>query len=314
MKKFLSLVLAVLMAFSALSVSVCAASTMPMELYDLLKYDVDPDAGICRTIAIYFRNQLKNYDSTKQIAFLNEDGTVAAVCKPHTENNRILDLYTSDNVFGVKLDPTRLYFLSVEEGAYYTDDGILNAAYKGEYNGVLLTSANQKYTIRDLGIDNFIATKTDETKVYAGKLLIDTAFTDYLPGNNAVTLCKVDGEKIEEIGSYHFTAYKNGAADVDFGAAGAEIDKFGSYKLRVEYGSFIGKNLICDHSEIALSGKKLLGLRENYPVIDLLIQFFGADHKIISFIPKVLNILAKIKLVDSALSKDIEKYIKAKKA
>lgn len=315
MKKILSLLLACLMAFSVLTVAASAADTIPMEVYDLLKHDVDSNAGICRTISIYFRNQLVNYDSTKQIAFLNEDGTVAAVCKPHAENNRILDLYTPDgSTFGVKFNPTRLYYLNVEEGAYCTVDGIPNAAYKGEYNGVVLTSADKKYTIRDLGIQNFIATKYDDTHVYAGKLLISSAFTDYLPGNNSVTLYKVDGSKITEVGTYHFTGYKNGMADIDFGADGTEINKFDSYKLRVKYGSFIGKDLICDHSEFALSGKRLLNQREDYPVIDFLMELFGKDHKIISFIPKILNVLATIKLIDKALSKDIEKYIKAKQA
>lgn len=312
MKKLLSLLLACLMAFSVLSIAAGAADTMPMELYDLLKYDVDANEGICRTVAIFFRNQLKNYDSTKQIAFLNEDGSVAAVCKPHSDNNRILDLYTPDDVFGVKLDPTRLYFFTVEEGAYYTDDGIPNTAYRGEYNGVTLTSTDTKYTVKDLGIYNFIATKYDETKLYAGKLLISPEYTDYLPGNNTVTLYKVDSKTSTAIGTYHIIAYKNGVAEISFGNEGVEINKFDSYKLHVEYGSFIGKSLICDHSEYALTGKKLLNQREDYPALDLLINLFGANHKIISFIPKVLNILAKIKLVDSALSKDIEKYIKAK--
>ena len=49
-------------------------------------------------------------------------------------------------------------------------------------------------------------------------------------------------------------------------------------------------------------------------MIDFLMELFGKDHKIISFIPKILNVLATIKLIDKALSKDIEKYIKAKQA
>ena len=312
MKKVMSLCLAVLLAFSALFLSVSAAETQKIHVYDLLKYDADGSTGVCRTIEIYFENQYENYDSAKTITFQKADGTLIANCVPKADNNRKFDLYAPDGSFGVVMNPTALYYLVIPEGAYYTDSGILNAAYRGEYNGIYLSNMDKTFSTGDLGITNFLAGKVVDGKLYDGKLLVGAAFDTLTGGKNSVLLYKIVDGKDVLVGSYSITAYKSGRADVDFG--GVEIDRFAQYKLHVQYGTFLSNGKVINaHSDYALSGKKLLGLAENYPAIDLLIEWFGAGHWTLKAVTTVLKVLSFVKLVDKALYNDIDQYIRVRK-
>ena len=312
MKKWFSLLLALLTLCSVLTVCVSAAEPQKLIVYDLLKHDADASANTCRTIEIFFQNQFHNYDSSKEITFRTAEGKTVAVCKPYADNNRKFDLYTPDGNFGVQLDPTRLYYLTIPEGAYYTDDGTICAAYQGEYNGVYLSDNGTTYTVADLGISEFLATNVSGGKLYAGKIRINLIFDSFRAGNKAVTLYRKNGEKYEAVGVYAVTAYQKGTAEISFG--GVEIDRYASYKLHVDYGTFTcGKTMVNAHSEYALTGKKLLGQREDYPSIDLLIRWFGAEHWTLKAITTVLNVLSRIKLVDRALYNDVRSYIGAGK-
>ncbi len=316
LKRAISLILSVITAFSILTVAVSAES-IPDELdvYDLIKYDVDPDSNTCKTIEVFFQKQFTDYNAEKEIVFLDEDGNKFAVCVPHSDNNRKYDLYSPDkSVLGVSFTPSRLYFLCIPEGAYSTTNGIINAEYKGEYNGVYITSNSDNYTITDLGISNFIPTNYKDNVLYEGKILFPSSFKNYAPSNNSVTLYVKSGNAFTAIGTYKFIAASAGNATIDFGKDGVELDKYATYKIFVEYASLIGdNNLLCDHSEFVLSGKKLLGLREDYPWLDLLISWFGADHWTVKAVVTVLEVLSKIKLVDSALYNDIKNYVNSKK-
>ncbi len=315
-KRITSLILSVIMAFSILTVAVSAESTLDgLDLYDILKHDVDPDNNVCKTIEVMFQKQFTNYNADKEIVFLDEAGNTFAVCVPRSDNNRIYDLYSPDNsVPGVTFSPNRLYFLCIPEGAYSTDNGVINAEYKGEYNGVYITSNSENYTIKDLGISNFIATNYKDNILYEGKILFPAEFKALSPANNSITLYVKSGNAFAEIGKYSFKSASAGNATVNFGAEGIELDKYATYKFFVEYASITGDdNLLCDHSEYVLSGKKLLGLREDYPWLDLLISWFGADHWTVEAVVTVLEVLSKIKLVDSALYNDIKNYVSSKK-
>ena len=320
MKKTISLILAVLTALSMLSLPAFAAQTQPLLVYDLLKYDTESSTKTCRTIEIFFQQQMRNYDSSKEITFRTADDKIVAVCRPYSDNFRKFDLYTPGGDLGVVLDPTRLYYLTIPEGTYYTDDGILCAAYRGEYNGVHLTDNHSTYTIADLGISEFLATNVSEGKLYAGRIRILYAFDGLRAANNAVTLYRKTGvnkttgkEEFEAVGVFSVTGMQRGSADISFG--GVKIDRYSSYKLHVDYGTFLaGKTTVNGHSEYALSGKKLLGLREDYPALDLLIRWFGADHWAIKTITTVLELLSKVKLMDKALVSDIKAYISAQKS
>ena len=312
MKKTISLFLVLLFAFSALTVCVRAAETQKIHVYDLLKYDVDSHTNVCRTIEIYFENQYKTYDSTKPITFENASGVVVADCVPRADNNRMFDLYTPDGKFGVTLNPTSLYYLVIPEGAYSTDSGILNAAYRGEYNGIYLADASQTFSTMDLGITNFLAGQVAEHKLYSGKLLVGAAYDTLINGKNSVLLYKIVNGKDVLVAICSVTAYKSGKADVDFG--GVQIDRWAQYRIHVQYGTFLSKNKIVNaHSDYALSGKKLLGLSENYPAIDFLIWSFGTDHWTLEAVTTVLKVLLFLNLVHKALYNDINKYISARK-
>ena len=310
MKKVISLCLAMLLACGVLTVGASAASK-PIHVYDLLKYDADSSTNVCRTIGIFFENQYTRYDETKPITFENASGTIVANCVPRADNNRMLDLYTPDGRFGVALNPTLLYYLVIPEGAYSAENGDCNAAYRGEYNGVYLSNAGKTFTTTDLGISNFLAGKVVETKLYSGKLLVSAAYDTLLHGKDCVLLYKIVNSKDTLIGIYSVSAYKSGRADIDFG--GVEIDRYASYKLHVQYGTFYGGSTINAHSDYLLSGKKLLGLAENYPALDLLIEWFGANHWTLEAVTTALKALAYVRLVDKALYNDVRDYIRARK-
>lgn len=314
MKKCLALLLALVTALSVLTVAVTAADTEPLLVEDLLKLDTDADTGVCRTIEIFIQRQFRHYDSTKEITFCDAYGNTAAICRPHADNICLLDLYTPEGDFGVRIDPTRLYYLIVPEGAYYTDDGVLCEAYRGEYNGVFLSDRSRDYTVADLGIDDFLATHVRGRTLFAGRIRISRAFDSYRPVNTAVTLLRriAGTEDYAVVCVCPVTDFRKGSADVNFG--GVEIDRYASYKLRVDYGTFFGpKQTVNGSSEYVLSGKRLLGLREDYPAIDLLIRWFGADHPILKDVTNVLDFLARIGLADKALVRDVKEYISARK-
>ena len=320
MKKCFSLLLALVTALSVLAVTGSAADTEPLIVEDLLKHDADAATGVCRTVEIFIPQQFRNYDGTKEITFRDRNDGVAAICKPHDDNFCMFDLYTPDGEFGVRLDPTRLYYLTIPEGTYYTDEGVLCAAYRGEYDGVYLSDKSKDYTIADLGISEFLATNVRKNVLYAGRIRISLQFDSYRPVNSAVTLYRRTGvnkttgrDEFVKVGVYSVTAFKKGGADVTFG--GVEIDRCASYKLHVDYGEFFGpKSTINAHSEYVLSGKKLLGLREDYPAIDLLIGWFGADHRVLKSVTTALDVLAALRLVDKALAEDIRDYVNARKS
>ena len=308
-KRIFSLTLSLIMAFSVLTLAASAESELEeLIVYDLLKFDVDPETDTCRTIEVFFQNQFVNYDTTKDIVFLDEAGEIFAVCVPHTDKLKMYDLYSPDkSTFGVKFSPSRLYYLVIPEGAYYTNNGVLNAEFKAEYDGVNITSNNDNYTITDLGISNFLPTKYTGNILYKGKILFASSFKKYSPSNNTVILSIKDGNEYKALGTYHIIDCKTGSATIDFGKDGIEIDKYATYKIFVEYASITGDdNLLCAHSEYVLTGKKLIGLREDYPWLDLLISWFGADHWTVKAIVTILEVLSKIKLVDEALYKDIK--------
>ena len=320
MKKVLSLMLAVLTAFSALSISVSATEPIGLIVEDLLKHDTDTDTYMCRTVEILIQRQFRSYDSTKEITFRTANDAVAAVCKPYPDNICKFDLYTPDGSFGVRLDPTRLYYLTIPEGAYRTDDGTPNAAYRGAYDGVHLSDNDNVWSVLDLGISEFLAMNVAGNKLYTGRISIGMSFENYRVGNLAVTLLRKTSTdkntgkaRFEVIGAYPVTAFRQGSADVSFG--GVEIDRYSAYELHVEYGTFFGsyKTVNAD-SKFALSGKALLGQREVYPAIDLLIRWFGAEHWTVRTIVTALDLLSKIKLVDKALAKDVKDYVNAKKS
>ena len=318
-KKAISLILAVLTALSVLSATAFAAQTQPLLVYDLLKHDTDSATHTCRTVEIFFQQQMKNFDSAKEITFRTSDDKTVAVCRPHSDNIRMLDLYTPGGEFGVVLDSAKQYYLTIPEGAYYTDDGILCAAYKGAYNGVHLSDNDAAFSIADLGISEFLATNVSGNKLFAGRIRISNAFDGLRAANKAVTLLRKTGvnkttgkDVYEAIGTYTVTALRKGSADISFD--GAVIDRYADYKLEVNFGTFMaGKTTVNGRSEYALSGKKLLGLREDYPVIDLLIRWFGADHRVLKAVTTALRILASVNLVDKALYNDVDAYIKAHK-
>lgn len=312
MKKGLALLLAVLTAFSLLAVPVSASEPEPLLVYDTLKYDADAATRTCRTIEILFQAHLCNYDGTKEITIRTAEDEVAAVCKPYPDNSRMFDLYTPDGIFGVAFDPARLYYLTIPEGTYYANNGNPCAAYRGEYTGVFLSNTKGIYTISDLGISDFLPTDMSDGRLFAGRLRISTKYTVLMRPENSVELLRVDGDKYVSAGVFPITAFRSGRADVTFG--GVEIDRYATYVLCVKYGTFSdGKTTINGHSDFALSGKRLLGLRENYPAIDLLIKWFGADHWILKAVTTVLDVLAKIKLVDKDLANDVKNYINARK-
>lgn len=318
-KKAISLILILITALSVLSATAFAVQTQPLLVYDLLKHDTDSATHTCRTVEIFFQRQMKNYDSDKEITFRTFDDKTVAVCRPHSDNICKLDLYTPGGDFGVVLDPTRQYYLTIPEGAYYTDDGILCAAYKGAYTGVHLSGSDSVFSIADLGISDFLATNVSDSKLYAGRIRISSAFDGLRAANKAVTLLRKTGvnkstgkDVYEAIGLYTVTALRKGSADISFD--GVTIDRYADYKLEVDYGTFMaGKTTVNGRSEYKLSGKKLLGLRENYPMIDLLIEWFGADHWLLKAVTTVLQVLASVKLVDKALYNDVDAYIKAHK-
>ena len=313
MKRTLSLILALLTVFSASSFTVCAAEPQPLLVYDLLKYDTDSASDVCRTVEVYFQRQMRNLDRTKQITFRTADDTVVAVCVPYADNNRKYDLYTPDGRFGVVLDPARLYFLTIPQGAYFTDDGIVCAAYRGEYNGVYLTSNDAAYTVCDLGVSEFLATSFKDKQLFSGRISVNPVFTTQRYTESAVTLYRKDGDGYEKVRVCTVVSMKKNSVDLGFG--GVEIDQYASYKLHVDYGAFTdGKRTVNGHSDYVLSGKKLLGKRETYPAVDLLIGWFGADHWTLKAVTTVLDVLSKIKLVDKALAKDVKDYISAKKS
>lgn len=317
-KRIVAFTLSLVLAFSVLTVASSAEgeNLVELSLYDLLKFDVDPKTNTCKTIEVFFQLQFKTYNSDKEIVFLDENRNTFAVCVPREDNIRMYDLYSPDKtVFGVEFDPTRLYFLSVPEGAYTTEDGYNNSAYEGEYNGVTITGNSENYNIADLEIANFIATEYKDNMLYKGKILFPSKFNAYAASNNSISLYVVSGNTSTLIGTYKFVSATSGSATIDFGKDGVQLDKYATYKFHVEYASIYGDdNLICDHSEYVLSGKKLLGLREDYPWLDLLISWFGADHWTVEAVVTVLEVLSKIKLVDGALYNDIKNYVKAKKA
>lgn len=314
MKKALSVLLAMLFVCSALTVAVHAAPTEAIHVYDLLKHDADSKTGMCRTIEIFFEIQFKHYDVSKTITFQTADGTVVANCVPRSDNNHMMDLYTPDGQFGAVLDPTRLYYLMIPEGAYFTDIGILNAEYCGEYNGIYLSDMADKYSSRDLGITNFLAGQTEGKKLFHGKLLFSSSFASMLQNKDVVLLYRIEDGKDILVGTFSFSTsgFKAGLAEITFG--GVEIDQYASYKLHVQYGAFLaGTSVVNAHSDYLLSGKKLLGLSESYPVIDFLIAAFGADHWTLTAVDYILKALTFIKVVDKALYNDVKAYIKARK-
>lgn len=315
MKKILSLMLAVLMAFSVLGVLASAGDlTKELTIYDTIKHVYDAEDNTCTTIEIMFPRQFTSYDSTKEIKLMTEYGTVAAVCKPNAGSIGKLDLYTEDGTLGVTISTISLYNLVIPEGAYSTDSGVLCDAQTVEYTGVFLTGNEKNYSVSDVGIMNFLAKKYDGNVLYAGNLIVGRSYTDFRPGRKCVTLQKKEKDTFVTVGTYTVESLTKSGAEVVFGE-GVEIDKYATYKIKVTYGSFLGKeNLVCGHSEYELSGKKLLNIREDYPWLDLLINMFGADHFTVKAVVTVLNLLSKIKLVDAGLANDIDKYVKAKKA
>lgn len=312
MKKTLSLLLALLTAFSVLTVSVSAMETEPLVVFDLLKHDTDTNTRTCRTVEIQMQRQMNHCDSSKQITFQTAQDQIVAVCKPYADNICKYDLYAPDGSFGVSLDPVRLYYLHIPEGAYYTDGGVPCAEYVGECRGVTLTSTEGVYTVADLGLTEFLATNFADSTLYAGRIRIDLKFDTYTGINRDVTLYhKKDGE-YEKVGVYPITSFKKGSADITFG--GVEINRYDAYILHVDYGTFTdSRKTLNGHCDYPVSGKKLLGQREDYPALDLLLRWFGPDHWTIKAILTVLNVLAKIKLVDADFATDIKNYIKATK-
>ena len=312
MKKTLSVFLAFLFLLSAWSVGVSAAAPQEIHVYDLLKHNVDGETNTCYTIEIFFEKQYSLFDDRKQIVFQDEDGRIAAFCVPHTDYNRKFDLYTPDGRFGVTMDPAKLYYLVIPEGTYRTTDGIPNAEYRGEYNGIYLTGTAGRYKAYDLNISNFLAGKVKDGRLYSGKILVNTIFQTLLVGKNSVVLYKIDGNKEILLDKGSITGYKPGQAHVEFN--GVKIERYASYKLHVQYGTLCWKETnINDHSEFQLSGKKLLGLSETYPAVDFLIAAFGADSWTLDVYTTVLKVLAFFKLVDKAMVNDVKSYIKARK-
>ena len=327
MKKILSLVLAVWMSLCVCVPTCCAlagadadafAEAKPGEavdliVYDLLKLDVDPAENTCRAIVLYFQNQFRFYDPSKQIVFLDGWDQVAAVCVPRGDDNRKLDLYAPDGSYGVTFDPTALYYLTSPEGAYYTYDGVLCSALRKAYDGVTLTGNAQRYDVRPLGIQEFFAVQYDEKHLITGGIRVATVFNTCKTGLESVILYRVDGKKQIKVGAYAIESFdRSKGARIDFG--GVEIDKYASYNLHVNYGTFTdGGVVVNEHTDYAVSGRKLLNLREDYPAVDMLIKMFGADHWTLKAVVTVLNLLSKVKLVNSALAKDVEKYISERK-
>ncbi len=329
MKKLLSFILAVWMGLSVCVLTCGAATGVPdadaafaearpgetvdLIVYDLLKLDVDAESNVCRAIVIFFQNQFCNYDASKEIVFLDDREQIAAVCKPRRDDNRKLDLYTPNGDYGVRLDPTALYYLVIPEGAYYTDDGILCSAYRGAYDGVNLTANYQRYDVRPLGIQEYFAVQYDETRLYAGGIRVATVFDTCKTGIISVILYRVDGKRLIEAGAFAITSFdRKKGAKIDFG--GVEIDKYAPYILHVNFGTFTdGDKVVNAHTDYAVSGKKLLNLREDYPGIDMLIKLFGADHWTLKAVLAVMKALSTIKLIDKALYNDINKYISDRK-
>lgn len=95
---------------------------------------------------------------------------------------------------------------------------------------------------------------------------------------------------------------------------GVTIDKYATYRLAVDYGALYNadKNLFCDDTFYQLTGKKLLGMSEKYPFIDVLIDLFGKDNFMITAILFVLEWVGKINADTDALYKDLKAYIDAK--
>ena len=322
MKKTLSFVLAVWMSLSVLAFSGGAldtsaeakpGETQELIVYDLLKLDADREKSICRAVEIFFQNQFRNLDASKQIRLSDGRGQLAAVCMPRDSNNRAFDLYAPDGSYGVTLDPATLYFLTIPEGTYFTDDGILSAAFCGEYDGVYLTSNVGRYDVRTLGVQNFFAVKYDETHLYTGRIRVATAFEKCKTDRVSVLLYRRDGDEAVKVGEYRIVSFdRKKGAEIDFG--GVKIDKYASYYLHIRFGTFTGPDkIIGDNTDYDVSGKKLLNLREDYPAIDMLIKWFGADHWTLKAIVTVLKVLSKLKLVDTALYKDVDKYISDRK-
>ena len=312
MKKGISLLLAVWTALCVLTFPVGAAEPEPLLVYDTLKYDVDAQTRTCRTIEILFQTHLSCLDDTKEITVRNVLDEVVAVCRPYADNNRKYDLYTPDGAFGVRFDPLRLYYLVIPAGTYYADAEFPCAEYRGEYTGVFLTNTSDWYTVADLGISDFLPTNMSDDRLFSGRMRISPRFTKLQCPENSVTLYHWNGNYYDKVGVYPVDSFRKGRADVAFG--GVQIDRYGKYKLRVNYGTFTdGGAVVNDRSDYVLSGKRLLGLRENYPAIDLLIEWFGADHWILKAVSTVLGVLAKIKLVDKDLANDIKNYIDARK-
>lgn len=329
MKKFLSLFLAVWMSLNVCVLSAGAETQAPeadavfaaagagdvveLIVYDLLKIRTDPLARVCYTIEIFFQNQFCNYDASKPITFCDVQSNVAAVCRPHAAENRVLDLYTPDGRFGVTLDPTRLYFLTIPEGAYTTDDGILSGAYSGEYTGVYLAGAQPFYTVLSPGIREFYALQYDETHLYTGRLHVSGCYDTAKTNLPCIRLYRIDGDKRVLLGAYSIREFsKKSGARIAFD--GVEIDKYKSYVLRVCFGTFTGpQNVVNDNFDYPVSGKKLLNLREDYPALDLLIRWFGAGHRVLKVVLTVLKVLSFLKIIDKALYNDIDKYISDRK-
>jgi len=96
---------------------------------------------------------------------------------------------------------------------------------------------------------------------------------------------------------------------------GVSIDKYAQYRVNADYGSFYNaeEKIFCaDGSTFEVTGKKLLGLSEKYPFIDILIELFGKDNFLITAILFVLEYVGKISPDVDALWKDLKAYIAAK--
>ena len=321
LKKTVSFLLAVLTVFSLCSVCAVAEDDPYGNLYisGLLYTDVDAAAHIVRTIYIEFANQFANHNASINLQLLDESDKQVATVIPRASDAHTIDIYDMSGNLGLVVTPDIEYTLLIPQGAYYiANSTTVCNEHRMVVTGAALCGSTDIYHAVDLGISSYMTSKHEDTVVYTGQITVSAKFTDLNVGNCSAMLSKletVDGKSVYvDVAAAAITDYKNNCATLNFGTNGVTIDRYASYKITVSYASFYADSryTLCDTSEFLLSGKRLLKLREDYRILDLLIKWFGKDHFTVKAIVWVINALSKVKLIDSAYVKDVKKYIDAK--